>query len=450
MKKLMFAACSFCAVACFAGCSRESGAVQPYGVAVAPIITRVSGLNFESGDEIGLTMTRTAGVYADNVRMVYDGTLFTSPDLIWYDDPTVAAELVAYYPYEEEGTPTAFRVASDQSVGMATSDLLGAVKSSVTPTESAVGMVFRHLMASVRIVVTNTSSDPLTEVWLGGTILDAEIDLATQRVAVCEDRSPTDIRAWCEAASESYRAVIVPQCAALTLTVVTASGLRRSVAFEENDFLSGKYYEVSLLVDADHMVPILSGEVTDWEAGDSLSPQEPGPDGENGSTDHPDGDDVAEGELIFMGESYPTVVIGQQEWMASNLRYEPDFPGTGWWYPEGSSDRAATYGVLYDYDTAQALCPEGWRLPTESDFEALCAALEEPYEAFVPLAGLYTKSAGRFSGFGTKGCLMGSTPGTISSLRKYLQLNTTGGVSLSIQESQVANGVSVRFVRDIE
>ena len=49
--------------------------------------------------------------------------------------------------------------------------------------------------------------------------------------------------------------------------------------------------------------------------------------------------------------------------MAENLNYE---------YPEGSWSKSdihrATYGLLYDYDAAMQVCPEGWHLPMAADW----------------------------------------------------------------------------------
>lgn len=428
-----------------AGCSRESDVAQGRVVTIEPMITRVEGLNFEVGDEIGLTISRPSGIYADNVRMSYDGSLFKATDLMWYEDSADPATLVAYYPYSADAVPTTFRVATDQSLGIEDSDLLAAVKSEVSPTAEAVGMVFKHMMASVRIVVTNESKKAITGLKLGGTHPEAEVDLMTQSVRCSEGAAACEILTYAEVPGESYLAVIVPQAAALTLTVETEDGVERSVSFEENEFLQGKYYTVSLVVESDRLVPTLSGEVSDWVSGGALTPQNPGGGGEDGGQGGDGGTDSD--SMICMGDTYPTVKISNQIWMAENLHYVPT-GSTGWWYPDENPANVETYGVLYDFDTAQQFCPEGWRLPTENDFETLIELLEEPYEDFVPLAGIYTKSADRVTNFGVKGNLMGSTVGATSNLRKYLQLNTSTGVSLTIQEAQVANGVSVRYVKD--
>lgn len=72
-----------------------------------------------------------------------------------------------------------------------------------------------------------------------------------------------------------------------------------------------------------------------------------------------------------------TVTIGGKVWMAENLNVET---GNSWCY----SDEAAfckRYGRLYDWNTAQTACPEGWRLPAEKDWDDLVAAVGGDAEA---------------------------------------------------------------------
>lgn len=86
---------------------------------------------------------------------------------------------------------------------------------------------------------------------------------------------------------------------------------------------------------------------------------------------------------------YPTVLIGEQCWLAKNLAYLPSVdPGTQWgsgvdprYYVydyTGTStviaktqSNYATYGALYNYPAASTACPFGWHLPSGIEWNAL-------------------------------------------------------------------------------
>ncbi|MBR3572152.1 MAG: fibrobacter succinogenes major paralogous domain-containing protein [Bacteroidales bacterium] len=90
----------------------------------------------------------------------------------------------------------------------------------------------------------------------------------------------------------------------------------------------------------------------------------------------------------YSGNVYPTVRIGNQCWMRENMRCLASSVGniTGptsavslnysssyarYAYPNTTSTTYAQYGRLYNYVAASQICPQGWRLPSSTDWNEL-------------------------------------------------------------------------------
>ena len=189
------------------------------------------------------------------------------------------------------------------------------------------------------------------------------------------------------------------------------------------------------------------------------------------------------------GQTYKTVQIGDQCWMAENLNVgtmlasgfdTPSDNGTieKWCYNNNTSN-CDTYGGLYDWNEmmqytttegVQGVCPTGWHLPTDqewTDLETYLSnngysgvegyALKDPAEGwcdsdtcggtgFLALPGGRRSTSGSFNRLGSYGYWWSSSPvGTGGAWRSnlYSGRSTIHWVGLS-----QAFGFSVRCLRD--
>jgi len=107
------------------------------------------------------------------------------------------------------------------------------------------------------------------------------------------------------------------------------------------------------------------------------------------------------GFLTYEEKTYKTVEIGTQTWMAQNLNYNAD----GSRCYDNLEINCKTYGRLYNWATANNVCPNGWHLPGDTEFGTLMIYIDRScsISGDCPTAGklLKTTSGWNNNGNGT-------------------------------------------------
>jgi uncharacterized protein (TIGR02145 family) len=145
-------------------------------------------------------------------------------------------------------------------------------------------------------------------------------------------------------------------------------------------------------------------------------------------------------------KKYKTVKIGEQVWMAENLNYNASGSKC---YAEGVkgvsansiAKNCATYGRLYDWETAmggsassnanpsgvQGVCPAGWHLPSDAEWDALMTAVGSPSKAGTKLKAASGWNSRNSNGNGTDAFGFSALPGGyFSSIEDFEDIGSSG------------------------
>lgn len=184
------------------------------------------------------------------------------------------------------------------------------------------------------------------------------------------------------------------------------------------------------------------------------------------------------------GNVYPTIIIGGVEWMASNLKttkYNNGVPisnltsatnwsqyGTpGWCYYDNNSQNNTIYGKLYNrfvaVDSANNVCPVGWHVSSDQEWQSLQLFFGGPQTAGGALKstgtqywGVPNEGASNSSGFSAMPGGYRDETGQFHSLGQsaifytesyYYQINSSAA-TLIYGLGDIRSGYSIRCVKD--
>ena len=265
-------------------------------------LTRANDSGFADGDQIGVFIVnyengaapalKPSGNHADNVQFTYheaEGKWTGSYQLYW-KDKTTPVDAYAYYPFDPEMnsvTDYPFTIQHNQSVNLNTgrklsgyeaSDFLWAKKENVVPTAAAITLSHHHIMAGVKVILTEGEgfldgewNEISKTVLVENTITETQINLQNGKVTPIANGNRHSIIP--EEGNNHYRAVVAPQtvAAGATLFSITADG--HSFQFKRDEqmvYYPGKLHQFTFNVQkqletGDFIFTLISESITPWE-----------------------------------------------------------------------------------------------------------------------------------------------------------------------------------------
>jgi len=192
------------------------------------------------------------------------------------------------------------------------------------------------------------------------------------------------------------------------------------------------------------------------------------------------------------GNTYKTIQIGNQTWMAENLRTtklndgapiklmngQPlwfPYAGQGYfWYNYDPANFKDTYGALYNWDAVRTekLCPTGWHVPTDEEWTILTTYLggeniaggklketgtihwDSPnagatnLSGFSAIPGGYAYDNFQFFNMGIMGYWWSSTIGSDNSLYALYRAMYNNYGDISRSEMDIQQGLNVRCIKN--
>lgn len=247
-------------------------------------MTRATDTKFENGDRIGVFAVESSGSdnraiisdygnYAQNTPYQYDGNRFipSSTGIELKDD--VKIYYTAVYPYQQNCKNSFdFSVKSDQSdeTNYSQSDLCTA--STGATNEKVVDLQFSHRLSRIIVNLSGTgwSSSDIT-VKLKNVMTKTNVNLNDMQFVATGTKS--DI-ICAPNGTLSYKVIFPPQSIGQgeKLFVITMNGADYTLDTPSmQEFRSGKSYEYTLNMDANHEIVEFTGEINPWNVDERIN-----------------------------------------------------------------------------------------------------------------------------------------------------------------------------------